>query len=66
VALLIAVEGAADMYSIQWAERTAATDAAPVFDEKVWKARYQQISPIRLCDKVPGEKMPYPSCINQD
>lgn len=65
VALLIAVKGTADMYTIQWAERTAASSTAPVFDEQVWKTRYQQLLPIRLCDKVPGEVLPYPSCINQ-
>ena len=63
--LLLAVKGVEDFYSIQWAERGVASSQAPVFDEGLWKQRYQQLSPIRLCTRVPGEVPPFPSCVEQ-
>lgn len=63
VVLLVTVKGSADYYSIQWAERDAAMVQPPLLDEQKWKARFRRLGPIRVCDKVPGEGPPYPSCI---
>lgn len=65
VALLVAVQGAQDYYSIQWAERGPASAQPPVLDEAHWRARFQQLHPIRLCTPRTGEKAPYPSCMSE-
>lgn len=63
-ALVIAVKGDADYYTLQWAERTPAS-GKPVIDEAKWLERLRQLQPIRLCPIVPGETAPYPSCVNK-
>lgn len=65
IVLLLVAKGTEDFYSIQWAERGVAFTQAPVFDENKWRLRYQQISPIRLCARVPGEAPPFPSCVER-
>jgi hypothetical protein len=64
VAFLISVKGTSDIYMIQWAERGAPIEQAPTFDEAMWRARFQQLLPIRICDRVPNEPAPYISCLN--
>jgi hypothetical protein len=63
-ALVIAVKGNADYYTLQWAERTPAS-GKPVIDEAKWQERLRQLQPIRLCPIVPGEAAPYPSCVSK-
>jgi len=63
-AALITLKGTSDYYTIQWAERGAASAKPPIDDEK-WTARLRALRPIDLCPIVPGEKAPYPSCINR-
>lgn len=63
-ALVVAVKGSADYYTLQWAERTPAS-GKPVIDEAKWLKRLRQLQPIRLCPIVPGEAAPYPSCVNK-
>jgi hypothetical protein len=63
-ALLVAIKGAADYYTIQWAERGPASDRVDLGDAK-WTDRLKALSPIKVCPLVPGEAAPYPSCINQ-
>ncbi len=65
VALLMTVKGSLDFYSFQWAERKPPTDGAPVFDETIWKSRFQKLMPIKICDRIPNEPAPYPSCIER-
>ena len=60
-ALIVAVKGSADYYTLQWAERAPAAGKGPI-DETKWLARLRQLQPIRLCPIVPGERAPYPSC----
>jgi hypothetical protein len=62
-ALILVIKGASDYYTIQWAERGAATQQALAIDKAVWAKRLGQLGPIRLCPIVPGEKAPYPSCL---
>jgi hypothetical protein len=64
-AMVIAIKGAADYYTIQWAQRGAASDRALAPDEALWADRFKQLNPIKVCTPVPGEAAPYPSCINQ-
>jgi hypothetical protein len=64
-ALLIAIQGTADLYSIQWAERESASSQPMTLDQAKWTDRFTKLSPIKLCPRVPGEAAPYPSCINQ-
>nr|WP_245502384.1 hypothetical protein [Bradyrhizobium betae] len=63
-ALLIALKGTADYYTIQWAERGPESDEPPVNDER-WQKRLLDLSPIELCPIVAGEAAPYPSCVNK-
>lgn len=62
--LVTAIQGAADIYSVQWAMRGAPLKAAPEFDGAVWGPRFKALMPIRVCDQVKGESAPYPSCFN--
>lgn len=50
------------IYSVQWAERGPALEKAPVFDEGKWRIRLDALKTARLCERVPGEAAPYPSC----
>ncbi|WP_374409280.1 hypothetical protein [Hydrogenophaga sp.] len=63
-ALVTAIQGAADIYSVQWSMRGAASKTAPQFDDAVWGPRFKALMPIRVCNLVKGEKAPYPSCTN--
>ncbi len=61
-ALIVAVQGAKDYYTIQWAERGAASKVALAIDTALWKDRMNKVNPIRLCPIVAGEAAPYASC----
>jgi hypothetical protein len=64
-ALILAIKGESDFYTLQWAERSAPTDKAPVIDAQFWKQRLAQLQPIRLCAIIQGEAPPYPSCTSR-
>ena len=64
-ALIIAVQGNSDAYTIQWSERAAPASSSPDIDEAKWQGRLRELMPIRLCAIVPGEAAPYPSCLQQ-
>jgi hypothetical protein len=64
-ALIVAVKGTSDAYTIQWAERAAPTPAGADIDEAKWQGRLRELMPIRLCAIVSGETAPYPSCLQQ-
>lgn len=64
-ALIIAVKGSSDAYTIQWAERTQPASSGRDIDEAKWQGRLHELMPIRLCAIVPGEAAPYPSCLQQ-
>lgn len=63
-ALIVAIKGTADLYTLQWAERGAPA-ARPDIENAKWQARMQRLAPIRLCAIVPGEKPPFPSCVGR-
>jgi hypothetical protein len=62
-ALIIAVKGSTDGYTIQWAERGPQQATVAMIDEAKWQGRLRALMPIRLCPIVPGEAAPYPSCV---
>jgi hypothetical protein len=64
-ALIVAIKGASDAYTIQWAERTPRVSLPPGIDEAIWRERLAKLMPIRLCAIVPGEAAPYPGCLQQ-
>jgi hypothetical protein len=64
-ALLVAIKGTADVYTVQWAERGPASARPMALDEAMWKERFNALGPIKLCPIKPGEAPPYPSCANQ-
>ena len=64
-ALLVAIKGTADYYTIQWADRGPASARPITYDEAMWKQRFNKLGPIKLCPIKPGEAPPYPSCVNQ-
>jgi hypothetical protein len=65
-ALIVAVKGSADYYTIQWAERAPSSADKPAIDEAKWQERLSKLKPIRFCPIVPGEAMPYPSCVGKN
>src|SRR6185312_13467211 len=63
-ALMITIKSAQAIYTIQWAERTPSNAENLTIDENKWKGRLEKLVPIHVCPIVPGEKAPYPSCVN--
>ncbi|TKW78045.1 MAG: hypothetical protein DI543_12490 [Bradyrhizobium icense] len=63
-ALIVAIKGAADIYTVQWAER-GSPSGKPDVENARWQERLKQLGPIRLCAIMPGEKAPYPSCLGK-
>jgi hypothetical protein len=62
-ALILAIKGSQDYYTLQWAEREApAAQPAGLGDAK-WRERLARLRPVALCPRVEGEKAPYPSCM---
>jgi len=64
-ALITAIKGESDYYTIQWAVRGPASDKPPALDKAAWEKRLRDLGPIRLCRIVPGESAPYPSCVSR-
>lgn len=64
-ALIVAIKSATILYTVQWAERTAANAENLTIDESKWKDRLAKLAPIRLCPIKPDEKPPYPSCVSK-
>jgi hypothetical protein len=65
-ALIVAVKGSADYYTIQWAERAPPSAVKPAIDDAKWQERLSKLKPIRFCPIVAGEAAPYPSCVNNN
>lgn len=64
-ALLFAVKGSSDVYSIQWAEVGAPSAQPRAVDAAKWRERRARLEPIKVCPHDLGESAPYPSCLNQ-
>ena len=65
-AMVIALQGEKDFYTLQWAEHVK-NSKSPLDTSgdsvKKWGSRQQMLAPVRLCARVPGEQAPYPSCL---
>jgi len=60
---LFVLTGAQDLYTLQWAQKSAPRNASVLLDPAIWMPRYDALAAtVRLCDPVPGEGPPYPSC----
>jgi hypothetical protein len=63
-AVITAIKGERDYYTIQWAERTAPSAIPIQIDKSQWVERFKMLTPIKLCKIIEGEAAPYPSCIS--
>lgn len=61
-AIIAAIKGERDYYTVQWAERAAPSKTPIAIDTAKWTDKFKKLAPIKLCPIVPGEKAPYPSC----
>jgi hypothetical protein len=62
-AMILAIKGERDYYTVQWAERAAPSAAPLLIDSAKWIQRFHALSPIKVCPIIPGETAPYPSCV---
>jgi hypothetical protein len=62
-AMILAIKGQKDYYTVQWAERSAPSASPLAIDAGKWTQRFHALSPIKVCPIIPGESSPYPSCV---
>jgi len=56
--------GAEDIYTLQWAEHAVASATGVAYSAEKWGPRLDvMIEATRLCEILPGEAAPYPSCV---
>ena len=60
--VVLVIAGKANLYTLQWAIHAPALSGPPDFDTAAWGPRLKHLASARLCDPVPGEAAPYPSC----
>ncbi len=60
--VFLVLKGATELYTVQWGERGKAQNKPMAADRSVWRPRADALALTRICDKVAGEKAPYPSC----
>lgn len=63
-AMILAIRGRRDFYTVQWAERATASAVPLAIDTARWIRRFKALAPIKVCDIVAGESAPYPSCVD--
>jgi hypothetical protein len=63
-AMIMAIKGQHDYYTVQWAERATPSKLPIPIDTAKWIANFKKLIPIKLCPIVPGESAPYPSCVD--
>jgi|HubBroStandDraft_4_1064222.scaffolds.fasta_scaffold18522_3 hypothetical protein len=64
-AIILAIKGAEDFYTIQWAERGPASERPLALDRNEWVSRFTQLEPVRICARIVGELPPYLSCVGR-
>jgi hypothetical protein len=64
-AVMLAIKGSGDYYTLQWAERGTDSKQPLTLDTAYWTKQFAQLHPVRLCPIVPGESAPYPSCLGK-
>lgn len=60
--VFLVLKGRSEIYTVEWAEHRPGQARPTAPDPAVWGPRSDALAHIRICDKVPGEKAPYPSC----
>ena len=53
-AIMLAIRGAADLYTLQWTERGAQSARPPAIDTTYWTRQLARLQPIRLCPLASG------------
>jgi hypothetical protein len=61
-AIMLAVKGSNDYYTLQWTERGRDFAEGHQIDVAYWTRQLARLNPVRLCPIVPGESVPYSSC----
>ncbi|HSY05483.1 MAG TPA: hypothetical protein VK803_06020 [Steroidobacteraceae bacterium] len=64
-AIILAVKGTADYYTLQWARHGPDSHRPLTLDVDYWKKQFDRLRPIKLCPIVPGEGPPYGSCLGK-
>jgi hypothetical protein len=64
-AVMLAVKGTKDLYTLQWAERGSGSPHTPAIDRAYWEKRLEALGPVKLCAPQPGEGPPYASCLGK-
>ena len=64
-AIMLALKGSADYYTLQWAERGTDSRGPLTLDTAYWTKQFDRLRPIRLCPIVPGEAPPYLNCVER-
>jgi hypothetical protein len=64
-AIILALKGAADYYTLQWVRRGPDSHRPLTLDVDYWKKQFDRLRPIKLCPIVPGEAPPYVSCLGK-
>ena len=63
--IIVSIKGTADYYTVQWAESGPASSQPLAFEWAKWADRLEKLTPMKVCPRVPGEPVPYPSCLKQ-
>ena len=53
-ALILVIQGAADMYTLQWAERGPAVEGPLKLDDARWIGRLKTLQPVKICPLAGG------------
>ena len=64
-AIMLAIRGSGDYYTLQWAERGPDSKRPLAIDTAYWTKQLARLNPIRFCPIVPGEAPPYASCLRK-
>jgi hypothetical protein len=61
-AIMLAIRGSADLYTLQWTERGAQSARPPAIDTGYWTRQLARLQPIRLCPLASGAVPPNSGC----
>src|SRR5215469_4550681 len=61
-AIMLAIRGSADLYTLQWTERGAQSSRPPAIDTGYWTRQLARLQPIKLCPLAAGAAPPTPGC----
>ena len=60
--VFLVLKGKSEIYRVLGPARGPAENKPMPFDPAVWGPRSATFAQAHICDKVAGEKAPYPSC----